>query len=464
MQKIFLLLIFTLFFSQVQATHNRAGEITFKQTGNLTFEISVITYTKASSLNADRDSLEVFFGDGSSKWVLRVNGTNNQGVIVGNDIKMNVYTTTHMYSTIGTYTIAMTDPNRNGGILNVNHPFSDQVPFHLETELKILNAGTNQSPVLIQPPIDNGCTNQTYTHNPIAYDADGDSLAFALTTPLMSPGTVVSNYVFPQNVNGNQGNALSIDPITGNLTWNSPQLAGEYNITFFIKEYRNGVLISTTIRDMQITINSCNNRPPSITSIAPIIVDARDTINFDILVNDLDGNAVNLTGFDGLMLNNSTFSVVNNGTSNPIGTFTWVTTCDDRQSSNHILVFRAEDDFVFNGQTTPSVDYMAVPIYLLNPVQNPCSPLVSTRKIELEQDLKVYPNPATDFLNIELKLDDISDIEIRLFNLLGQTVFNKNTTDQILNEQIQTAQLQQGIYILSLTIDGQQITKKIMIK
>ena len=39
------------------ATHNRAGEIHIRQIGPLTIEATIITWTKASSVNADRDTL-----------------------------------------------------------------------------------------------------------------------------------------------------------------------------------------------------------------------------------------------------------------------------------------------------------------------------------------------------------------------------------------------------------------------
>ncbi|MBL0099517.1 MAG: hypothetical protein IPP49_05205 [Saprospiraceae bacterium] len=56
--------------AMIFATHNRAGEITYRQTGPLTIEMTIITYTKASSVAADRDSLDVSWGDGSKQFVL----------------------------------------------------------------------------------------------------------------------------------------------------------------------------------------------------------------------------------------------------------------------------------------------------------------------------------------------------------------------------------------------------------
>ena len=64
------LLIATLV-NKAEATHNRAGEITYVQTGPLTILMTVTTYTKTSSVQADRDSIEIFWGDGTNEFVQR---------------------------------------------------------------------------------------------------------------------------------------------------------------------------------------------------------------------------------------------------------------------------------------------------------------------------------------------------------------------------------------------------------
>ncbi|MDX1409552.1 MAG: gliding motility-associated C-terminal domain-containing protein, partial [Saprospiraceae bacterium] len=130
----------------LNATHNRAGEITYQQIGDLTIRAVITTYTKTSSVPADRDTLELFWGDGTSTMVARSNGN---GMPLPNDIKINYYIAEHTYPGRATYTLSMMDPNRIGGILNVNPPNSDGVPFYLETTFTFLNTqfqGYNNSP------------------------------------------------------------------------------------------------------------------------------------------------------------------------------------------------------------------------------------------------------------------------------------------------------------------------------
>ena len=65
---IFLLIILT---TSTYATHNRAGEITYRQISDLTYEITITTFTYVLSL-ADRDFLEVEWGDNTTSIAPRV--------------------------------------------------------------------------------------------------------------------------------------------------------------------------------------------------------------------------------------------------------------------------------------------------------------------------------------------------------------------------------------------------------
>lgn len=160
------------------ATHNRAGEITYKHISGFTYEITVTTYTNELSVAADRCELTVVFGDGTSQDVQRTNGVpcpgpggcSKCGESVGsNNTKMNKYVVTHTYPGNGQYRISMEDPNRNEGVLNI--PNSVQVVFYIYAELYIFADGVpNSSPFLSNPPVDDGCIRIPYKHNPGAVD------------------------------------------------------------------------------------------------------------------------------------------------------------------------------------------------------------------------------------------------------------------------------------------------------
>jgi len=342
------------------ATHNRAGEITYEQTDDLSFRVTITTYTKTSSVPADRDSLELCWGDGACEYVYRVNGPPGangvpQGQSLPNNIKFNQYIANHTYPGRFTYFISMTDPNRNGDILNINFPNSDQIPFHLSTKLVILNPqfqGTNNTPTLLQAPIDNGNVGQPFVHNPNAFDIEGDSLSYELIVPLQDTNTVVNLYMYPNQIEPGPDNQIFLDEQTGEFRWDSPQRAGEYNVAFLINEYRSGQLISCMIRDMQITILEEDNRPPEIEVEREYCITAGDTLEFDIIYTDPDsGQLVQLTYTGGPFEEAVSPAIVigADGYEMPPDTarFFWATTCDHIRDQYYQVVFKAEDNYNF---------------------------------------------------------------------------------------------------------------------
>ncbi len=290
----FLLLLVLLIANSSLATHNRAGEIQYVQLSDVRIRATVITYTKASSVSADRDSLLIDWGDGSFSSVLRTNG---DGELLGNNTKRNIYIAEHTYPGRGTYTIGVMDPNRVENILNIDPPNSVNIPFFIQTTATLLNMqfqAPNRSVRLLQAPIDFACVGVPFQHNPAAYDEDGDSLAFELTVPLMDKSSYVPNYSFPNQVSPGPENVISLDRTKGTFRWNSPQKAGEYNLAFIVHEYRKGVKVASTIRDMQIFVRQdCgNNQPPSIIAIDDTCIIAGTVLVLPIEAYDPDTSAL----------------------------------------------------------------------------------------------------------------------------------------------------------------------------
>jgi gliding motility-associated-like protein len=336
------------------ATHNRAGEIIIDQTGALSIRATIITYTKASSVPADRDTLEIIWGDGTAQKVPRSNGN---GELLQGDIKLNKYIATHTYGARGTFRISMTDPNRNGGILNVNFPQSDLIPFFIQTTYTFLNSnfqGFNSTPRILQPPIDKGCVGKSFIHSLNAFDPDGDSIAYRLITPLQASNAPVPGYDLPDQIPRTSiNNQILLDAKTGEFRWNTPQQRGEYNIAFQIISYRNGNPIDTTVRDMQVLIEDCKNDPPKITTIDEICVIAGEFLTFPVSATDPNvGDKVSLTALGGpfevFPANERAIFVGTGGTSKyqtPVvrDNFKWQTTCNHIQQTPYTVVFKALD-------------------------------------------------------------------------------------------------------------------------
>jgi gliding motility-associated-like protein len=336
--------------TDLYATHNRAGEITFAQKGPLTIEATITLYTKTSSVAADRDSVEIFWGDGTSQFLVRANGW---GFPQPNDIKISYYVGTHTYPSRGTYTLSMFDPNRIAGIRNINFPDSESVPFYLETTFTLLNPqfqGDNNSAILLQPPIDVGCVGQIFRHNPNVYDPDGDSIAYELIIPLQSKNTFVPAYRTLESIAPGPNNVFTFDEKTGDIVWNSPQLPGDYNIAFKVKEYRNGQLITSIIRDMQIMIAAnCKSVPPQLTLDESRCIIAGDTLVLDITATDTDPGQKVLITASGQPLNSQYgYAYLTNDQEfrfPPVqSNFVWETTCEHIALPYYQILFKAMDN------------------------------------------------------------------------------------------------------------------------
>jgi len=351
------LVLWVLFSQNALATHNRAGEIVYTQDPNVKFKITatITTYTKASSMDADRDSLEICWGDGVCELVLRNNGTGSppQGEVLVNDVKKNFYIAEHLYPGPGHYKMSMRDRNRNEGILNVNPPSSDIIEFFISTTVTFKSSqfeAINNSPILLQPPVDIGCVGQRFIHNPNAYDVDGDSLVYQLISPQRDLDVDVPLYSFPNFIEPGPDNLFSINELTGDIVWESPQKKGEYNIAIYIIEYRDGEPRDTMIRDMQILILDCENMPPEIETIEEICIVAGEVLEFDVIATDPDDPLQNieLTALGGpfeVMINPATFDAPEGFQVQPLDArFRWETTCEHISSQFYTVVFKAVDD------------------------------------------------------------------------------------------------------------------------
>lgn len=337
------------------ATHNRAGEITIIQIDDHTIRAIINTYTKASSVAADRDSLTVVWGDGTQSTIPRNNGN---GEILANNTKKNIYISEHTYPGRGNYTVSVMDPNRVENILNVDPPNSVNIPFFIQTTFTLLNLqfqSPNNTVVLLKAPIDFACVGVPFQHNPAAFDADGDSLSFELTVPLMDKNLPVPNYSYPSQISPGINNVIALDSKRGTFNWISPQKAGEYNIAFIIHEYRKGVLIASTIRDMQIYVrDDCGpNRPPEIQSIDDTCVVAGTVLNIPILARDPDttelGSKIMLSAAGSVFSNPipAVFIKPNGFQKSPVSAaLQWQTDCNHIQKEFYSIVVTATDNML----------------------------------------------------------------------------------------------------------------------
>ncbi len=313
---VILLLFFFLqyfFVQEVYGTHLRAGQIVATRISctGLTFRITITVYTNTGSpvqFGGEMDYLD--FGDGTPP-VLVPETPNTIDPALGPGVGFASYTIEHTYPGPGRYVISYIEPNRNGGVLNMDNSLT--TTFYIETQINIDPFfGCNNTPQLLIPPIDRGCVGVAFFHNPGAYDPDGDSLSYEFVVPYRDRNQTVSNYRAPNNSsfysNFNAGNeagngppTFSINPIDGTIIWDAPGRQGEYNIAFIIVEWRkvNGVWyrLGFVRRDMQIIVEDCNNERPDLILPDDVCVEAGTTLTATIFGIDPENHPVKIEAF-----------------------------------------------------------------------------------------------------------------------------------------------------------------------
>jgi len=381
-------------FFTANATHNRAGEITylriapfFTVVGGVnvpvfTYSITLIKYTDDGSLIADRCTDTIYFGDGNYAIVPRINGPITIGdcncgvlngvqlrcgevIITDGDyrVKRNIYTTIYTFPGAGTYKIRSADPNRNANVHNMAQSVNQM--FYVESLLIIDNfTGANSSPIFSFPPIDKACRNVCFEHNPGAFDPDGDSLSYEMSTPRGVNGQTVPGYFDPET---GAGGSFSIHPTSGLLSWCKPQFTEEYNIAFIVREWRKNTsgdfkMIGYVLRDMQVIVNTCpNNQPPQISAVEDICVEAGQLVSREITISDPNTHTiVNVSGGGGAFAAlspiasiNPTVGVTNssNGFSFKID-FKWQTNCEHVRDQVYSTTLKAQDNGVVGNSVT----------------------------------------------------------------------------------------------------------------
>lgn len=404
---LFFLLLFIGAFS-AQATHIRAGEIIAERISvqTLTYRITVVGYTDTRSSVVFGPG-RINFGDGREV-ELQTESDFSTVTSLGNQIEKNIFVITHTFQGPGQYKIRFQEFNRNDLTLNMDN--SVDTPFYVETEINIDPfIGVNNSPVLTIPPVDNGAVNVRYIHNPGAYDPDGDSLSYELDVPKQAFQRPVNNYRDPNvaefstsQESGATPALFGIDPIFGDLIWDAPGTAGQFNVAFKIIEWRkiDGRFqqIGYVVRDMQIIIENSNNRRPELILPPDLCVEAGTLIEEIIQGSDPDGDPIRIEIFgEPMEINASPASYSPESVFQPqpgIVNFTWQTVCNHVRAREYEVRVRISDE----PRSGPSlIDIQTWRIKVIGPppvwdelVQQP------GRTVELNWDPYVCANSASE--------------------------------------------------------------------
>lgn len=382
----FLLLVLFGGIARVHATHNIAGEITVECINGI-YHATITTYTNSQS-NADRCELTLEWGDGTSSVLLRSGGppaTNCPSPATGGNpisgypnTQVNTYSGTHSYPGPGVYVLRMKDPNRVAGIDNIQN--SVNTAFYIETKITISPLFMcNSTPVFTTIPLDRACVNHCFYHSPGAVDPDNDSLSYSIGPPLDTTGLPFSPFisVMPDapctsNTPHGAGGTMTIDPVTGILSWCSPTCQGKFNVDVYVHEWKKigntYVNVGYVIREMQIDVATCNNNNPDIPDLPDLCVDAGSTVNFNFVVTDPDNDAIELTTYGTAFTATPPAVLTPSGagiySQQPVATnFSWSPTCDNVRLQPFTVTIKARDNDIL----VPLLDIETFRIRVVSP-------------------------------------------------------------------------------------------------
>ncbi len=82
-------------------------------------------------------------------------------------------------------------------------------------------------------------------------------------------------------------------------------------------------------------------------------------------------------------------------------------------------------------------------------------------------DVRIYPNPAASYTNIELEIANTTNVSIRVFDMSGKLVYTKsldNLTEGVYTETINCQNMQKGVYLINVLTESQMMTSKLIVK
>ncbi len=202
----------------------------------------------------------------------------------------------------------------------------------------------NNSPVFTTLPVPYICATKTFNYNHGAVDPDGDTLKYQMIqpnddylVPIPYDGIFSVNYPLSTTTS-----TFQFDSATGQMSF-TPDIQQNAVVTIQVKEYRNGVLVGSTMRDIQIVVlesSLCTNDPPVVPDrVAGIVggglLDSSTIqmcpgtpLSFQVVVSDVNGDSVYMTSNAQTAIPGSNFTVTT-GDSFSTGRFAWTPTVAD---------------------------------------------------------------------------------------------------------------------------------------
>ncbi len=184
-------------------------------------------------------------------------------------------TTVDLPSSTAGYTLAVQRCCRIAGIVNVTGSNNIGVSYttSIPGTINGINFEKNNSPQFVQRDTVMVCYNGSFAFDFSATDADGDELTYSFCPGLVGGGAGTgqsqpnppssppySNVPYSSSFIGESpmGPLVTVDTKTGLISGQAPARTGDYVVTVCASEFRNGVKIGETKKEIHITVANCS--------------------------------------------------------------------------------------------------------------------------------------------------------------------------------------------------------------
>src|SRR5688572_21408920 len=357
-----IIFVFSLFFSEKSlATHSMGADLTYECIGGNTYKVRLSFYRDCigttEPVNALINISSASCGQSLSVTCYKIPGTGQEITPICPSVESTcnggIYTGIEEWIYEGTVVLPMQCTDwvfsfdlccRNNAITTIDDPGGND--FYIYSTLNNTIAPCNNSPTFSDKPVPFVCLGQEFCFNHGAFDFDGDSLVYSLITPLHNPGAPVTYYApysASQPLNSVPGIQFSSE--NGNICM-TPQSLEITVMAVLVQEYRNGVLIGSVERDIQVTVLTCTNNLPTVSGIngtndITATICADQPFCFDVFSNDVDGSQNLIVEYD-QSIPGATFSATS--AQHPTGTFCWTPSASNISAQPYCFTLSVHDD------------------------------------------------------------------------------------------------------------------------
>ncbi|MCB0838558.1 MAG: T9SS type A sorting domain-containing protein [Bacteroidetes bacterium] len=268
-------------------------------------------------------------------------------------------------------------------------------------------------------------------------DPDGDSLTYELSIPFQGGGRLDPlpvplppphaevSYLPSYNRENPIDGIIELNHETGVLTV-KPEGQGNFIFSVTVKEFRNQLLISESVRNLQLSISSCSFVPQIMRPESPQIIG--DTIIFirgikscfSFTISNPDPDQMSeenlATSVEGEIFQTLGATFYGQGGKSPLyGVICWEPTCDQENVEDDKIILKAEDSNECPGSNI-TLDTLYVKLESLIP---DCEEINPFNQVEI---FRGFPNPFSEAITIDFVVRKAGTITIDILDLQGRKV------------------------------------------